>query len=1023
MIPDFSTTDRKLLLPGGGSPVAKDSVRVAGDSFRETLNRTQTTSGDRPNRGADRATAAPVSDVRSQTIDQIEPQADAPRSQQVTSDDSTNRSTPVPAGAKSDKIAGAPQTEKETVKGTPSGTVISFESETEAAQQPATNPALRLRRDDAHVDDPVITDPVSPTSSSLTGVANGEVQKQPASTGTNQFSINAFDANLEAPNNELILDATVIDDSVEISPKAQTSTLDRERLPGDEWPLEDFSPLASESALIDSLPVSSSRLVDDIDLSEVLPELPSLRASTGNVASDTVKTDAAVARDGSTGSEAVSIDELPLEQILDVSLPDAIETLNSLRPDTEATLEPVRVSEAQQVSIADEYPIELNSLLLGINEERPDLNGDLPDTESRPADSDTASTTDGKTDSETVDLLHPSQSPLGKETSASSTTLLTASTTKPVAPHPAETSVVTPQAQQTSVEVDTTRPAVPASVDASVRQLFAVTTAEPVPPDQSVVSEQNPVLAQSRPAAESEDVPVPHSGGTKGTKTEVQSEADEKVVLVGGTTTPEANQPAAATQNVPPVEAGAREDLPSEPRSVTASQFAIDRPLSNTVQTTDIATDVSTTTRQVNDNVSSKAAVPVGATATSNASEPVTAQSTVQLRLPDDDSVRLPSTDAPSEPALPTTTEAAQPSGEVTRGERDLKPVKGERVRDIQTDEPVIPNQQRQNADSNLFGNRAVATPSLQASVNSSQQTPDGQRPVSLQSQPLNSRSSEVSTEHVPESPPSRLATSPEQTDGVPSQRVSEQSALGAVQFQPGVNSSPIGTSDVQNTAGLAARSILPAGSTTIEAAAEPKAAVVTDSSVAEVTGSFADVTEAATTTTGVSSGQSDDGASRTASKSSRIEIHHNPTPQTLEVEQTVLSIRDAIDGRNPLRIQFTPPELGAMQIELKQSENGIVARLEVHTVSAHRTLIDTLPELQRALTQSGATIDRIDLVLTESRSGTSQQNRDQSRQESAEQEPSGRENGDSEQRRRDQEAERREEERRRRHQQEQPVE
>lgn len=108
-----------------------------------------------------------------------------------------------------------------------------------------------------------------------------------------------------------------------------------------------------------------------------------------------------------------------------------------------------------------------------------------------------------------------------------------------------------------------------------------------------------------------------------------------------------------------------------------------------------------------------------------------------------------------------------------------------------------------------------------------------------------------------------------------------------------------------------------------------------------------------------------------------------------MEIQDAVSAIQEAASGDSHLRVRLNPRELGNMLVDVSRTDTGVVARLEVESAAARVAVMETLPDLQQSLSRSGSSVDRIEVVLTETRaeagrqeSGQPQQGEQQSRQE-----------------------------------------
>ncbi len=120
-------------------------------------------------------------------------------------------------------------------------------------------------------------------------------------------------------------------------------------------------------------------------------------------------------------------------------------------------------------------------------------------------------------------------------------------------------------------------------------------------------------------------------------------------------------------------------------------------------------------------------------------------------------------------------------------------------------------------------------------------------------------------------------------------------------------------------------------------------------------------------------------------------------------VQLALSAIQSAAEGGSRLRVQLNPVELGALLVEIEQTPQGIVARLEVGNAAAHALLVDSLSDLQQSLSRSQSAVDRIDVVLTETRTETSRQQREQGQQRDQPEQRGQQQRGDAESERRHQ--------------------
>ena len=75
-------------------------------------------------------------------------------------------------------------------------------------------------------------------------------------------------------------------------------------------------------------------------------------------------------------------------------------------------------------------------------------------------------------------------------------------------------------------------------------------------------------------------------------------------------------------------------------------------------------------------------------------------------------------------------------------------------------------------------------------------------------------------------------------------------------------------------------------------------------------------------------------------------------------------------DGGGELRLRLSPPELGALRLEVKLHEGAIVARIETETMAARTALIENLPALRERLIEHGVRIERFDVDVMQRHPG-----------------------------------------------------
>jgi flagellar hook-length control protein FliK len=79
-----------------------------------------------------------------------------------------------------------------------------------------------------------------------------------------------------------------------------------------------------------------------------------------------------------------------------------------------------------------------------------------------------------------------------------------------------------------------------------------------------------------------------------------------------------------------------------------------------------------------------------------------------------------------------------------------------------------------------------------------------------------------------------------------------------------------------------------------------------------------------------------------------------------------------ARDGR--ISVRLSPPELGALRIELNMHQGVMTARVEADTMAARNLLLDNLPALRDRLAQQDVRVDRFDVDVRRDGGGSPQQ-------------------------------------------------
>ena len=96
------------------------------------------------------------------------------------------------------------------------------------------------------------------------------------------------------------------------------------------------------------------------------------------------------------------------------------------------------------------------------------------------------------------------------------------------------------------------------------------------------------------------------------------------------------------------------------------------------------------------------------------------------------------------------------------------------------------------------------------------------------------------------------------------------------------------------------------------------------------------------------------------------------PTPPPLHVDaarflQRVAKAFEVAQERGgEIRLRLSPPELGALRVEVNLSENGLAARVEVENNDARTILLENLPALRERLSEQGLKLEKFDVELSQ---------------------------------------------------------
>lgn len=88
-------------------------------------------------------------------------------------------------------------------------------------------------------------------------------------------------------------------------------------------------------------------------------------------------------------------------------------------------------------------------------------------------------------------------------------------------------------------------------------------------------------------------------------------------------------------------------------------------------------------------------------------------------------------------------------------------------------------------------------------------------------------------------------------------------------------------------------------------------------------------------------------------------------------VNQVAYAIQYTHSSGQGMQLHLTPPELGAVQVDVSVRDGVLSARLEAQTQSTQQILTDNLPALKESLSQQGVAFDRIDVRLAGADAGS----------------------------------------------------
>jgi flagellar hook-length control protein FliK len=83
-------------------------------------------------------------------------------------------------------------------------------------------------------------------------------------------------------------------------------------------------------------------------------------------------------------------------------------------------------------------------------------------------------------------------------------------------------------------------------------------------------------------------------------------------------------------------------------------------------------------------------------------------------------------------------------------------------------------------------------------------------------------------------------------------------------------------------------------------------------------------------------------------------------------LQRVAKAFESARERGGEIRLRLSPPELGALRVEVNMSEQGLAARVEVETNDARTILLENLPALRERLAEQGLRLERFDVELSQ---------------------------------------------------------
>jgi flagellar hook-length control protein FliK len=83
-------------------------------------------------------------------------------------------------------------------------------------------------------------------------------------------------------------------------------------------------------------------------------------------------------------------------------------------------------------------------------------------------------------------------------------------------------------------------------------------------------------------------------------------------------------------------------------------------------------------------------------------------------------------------------------------------------------------------------------------------------------------------------------------------------------------------------------------------------------------------------------------------------------------LQRVAKAFESAQERGGEVRLRLSPPELGALRVEVSMQDQGLVARVEAETAEARAVLMEHLPVLRERLAEQGLKLERFDVDLSQ---------------------------------------------------------